>query len=393
MDLLLTRILWLRRSKWQFLLAGLAFLIGLSTLMLALESYMRVNAHLEKKEKEGQFLIINKKISLVNTLGIESGTFEESELSNIRKSGLFQEVGEVHSNQFKAQIVARSYISFSSLVFFESVPKAFLDNKPEDFRWTEGRKDLPIIVSQDFLNLYNFGFALGQGLPQISRDAMKLVNFEVEIEGPGGKEVFNGRVAGFTERIASVLVPTEFMDWANRKVGGKSNTECSRIIVKTANASVPEIGAFLKKYRLMADQEKLSLGKSGRVLKTVMKGLAALGLLFTILSLVMFSMNFRLVMAEAENDIRLLIELGYSHKRISIQLLSWFSIFLGLIFLLAVLILVRVEGIAGMAISGQGLEIGDASFLVKTSLSGLFFTSMVLVWNSLMIFKQLRKIA
>ena len=98
-------------------------------------------------------------------------------------------------------------------------------------------------------------------------------------------------------------------------------------------------------------------------------------------------------MAEAENDIRLLIELGYSHKRISIQLLSWFSLFLGLIFLLAVLILVRVEGIAGMAISGQGLEIGKASFLVKTTLSGLFFTSMVLVWNSLMIFKQLRKIA
>jgi hypothetical protein len=46
-----------------------------------------------------------------------------------------------------------------------------------------------------------------------------------------------------------------------------------------------------------------------------------------------------------------------------------------------------------MAISGQGLEIGNASFLIKTAASGFFFTALVLFWNSLMIFKQLRKIA
>jgi hypothetical protein len=393
MNFLLTRILWLRRSKWQFLLAGLAFFIGLATLMLALDSYLRVSAILQLQKEQGQFLILNKKISLVNTLGLESASFEKEEINNIRRSGLFQEAGEVHSNKFRAQIISSEYINFQSLVFFESVPRSFLDNRPPDFRWSEGRKDLPIIVSQDFLNLYNFGFAMGQGFPQIGREALKLVSFDVVLDGPGGKEVFRGRVAGFTERIASVLVPEEFMSWANRKIGGEKKESCSRVIVKVANASDPAIAAFLKKFRLVTDLEKMNLGKSGSTLELVMKGLALLGLLFTVLALVMFSMNFRLVMAEAESDIRLLIELGYSHGKIARELLSWFSLLLLVIFALAGLFLFSLEGLLQTAISSQGLQAAGSGYLLMSLLCGFVFTLIVLVWNSILIGNQLRKIA
>jgi hypothetical protein len=393
MNFLLTRILWLRRSKWQFLLAGLAFFIGLATLMLALDSFLRISSILNRQKEQGQFLILNKKISLVNTLGLESGSFEKAEIENIRKSGLFQDVGEVHSNKFRAQVISTAYINFQSMVFFESVPRSFLDNRPVDFRWSEGRKDLPIIVSQDFLNLYNFGFAMGQGFPQIGREALKLVSFDVVLDGPGGKEIFTGRVVGFTERIASVLVPEEFMRWSNRNIGGQKSESCSRVIVKVANASDPSIASFLKKFRLVTDFEKINLGKSGSTLELVMKGLTALGILFTLLALVMFSMNFRLVMAEAETDIRLLIELGYSHRKIARELLMWFSVLLLLIFAGAGFFLFSLDGLLKTAISAQGLEDAGSGFVLSSLFCGFLFTLLVLVWNSILIGNQLRKIA
>lgn len=393
MNFLLTRIIWLRRSKWQFLLAGLAFFIGLSTLMLALDSYLRVSSVLSFQKEKGQFLILNKKISLVNTLGLEPATFSKAEIENIRKSGLFQEVGEIHSNKFRAEVISRAYIQFQSLVFFESVPRNFLDSRPADFRWSEGMKDIPIIVSQDFLNLYNFGFAMGQGFPQIGREALKLVNFDVITDGPGGKAVFKGRIVGYTERMASVLVPEEFMRWANRNLGQQHSATCSRVIVKVANASDPAIASFLKKFRLVTDDEKMNLGKSASALELAMKGFALLGLLFTVLALVMFSMNFRLVMAEAESDIRLLIELGYSHRTIAFEMLSWFGLFILVIFGTGGICLFSMDGMLEKLVSSQGLEDRGSGFLLTSLGFGFAFTAGVLVWNSILIGNQLRKIA
>jgi hypothetical protein len=393
MKFLLTRILWLRRSKWQFLLAGFAFFIGICTLMAALNAYLRFQALKEKQEQGGHYLMLNKKISMVNTLGIEPGTFETKELDNIRRSGLFLETGEVYSNKFRAQIVSNEYIQFQSLVFFESVPNPFIDNLPAGFRWKEGEKDLPIIVSQDFLNLYNFGFALGQGLPQVGREALKLLNFEVILDGPGGREIFKGRIVGFSDRIASVLVPASFMNWANRSIGAQKEITCNRVVVKVANPSNPKIGKFLKKFRLSTSQEKMQLGKSASILDMVMKGLSVLGLLFSMLALVMFSTNFRLVMAEAESDIRLLIELGYAHRSIAFQLLFWFALLLLLVFGGACLVLFRLEDSITNAISIQGLGNDSVSYFQISLFSGLIFTVLVMLWNGLLILNHLRKIA
>jgi hypothetical protein len=163
--------------------------------------------------------------------------------------------------------------------------------------------------------------------------------------------------------------------------------------VKVANASDPAIAAFLKKFRLVTDLEKMNLGKSGSTLELVMKGLALLGLLFTVLALVMFSMNFRLVMAEAESDIRLLIELGYSHGKIARELLSWFSLLLLVIFALAGLFLFSLEGLLQTAISSQGLQAAGSGYLLMSLLCGFVFTLIVLVWNSILIGNHLRKIA
>ncbi len=393
MEFLLTKILWLRRSKWQFLLAGLAFLLGLTIMLSALEAYLKVQTVVQDQKRKGQFLIVNKKISLVNTLGLASSSFSKEEINSIRKNPVFKNVGFIQSNQFQASIRAKSYIDFYTMAFFESVSPGFLEVDNREFRWREGQKDLPIVVSQDFLNLYNFGFALSQGLPQVSRDAMKMVTFDVEVTGPGGKEVFNGKIVGFTERIASVLVPMSFMEWSNREIAQKPAPQPSRLIVKVESMSDPAIAGFLEKNRLVTDQERLQLGKSGSVLNTVMKVLALLGTVFITLALIMFSMNFKLILAEAAGDIRLLIELGYRHTVIGMNLLSYFALFVLVLFGLSAYLLFQANGLITSTLQSQGLNLEDATLPLKSLLAGAVFSISIVLINGLLIIRQLRQIA
>lgn len=392
MDFLITRLLLIRRSKWQFLVAGTAFLLGLSLMLVTLVLYTRTSDYLSNQDREGRYLILNKKIGMVNTLGLASSDFSAEEIQAMKKNPVFQKIGYIQSNQFRASVRARSYIDFYTMAFFESVSPGFLDVPEADFSWKEGQQDVPIVVSQDFLNLYNFGFALSQGLPQVSRDALKLVSFDVEVEGPGGRQVFSGRIAGFSERISSVLVPPSFLSWANREIARKPSPAPSRLVVKVASSAGPALRTFLEKNRLVTDQERLRLGKTGSVLSSLMQGAGLLGLAFTAMALVMFTLHFRLILAEAGAEIRMLIELGYRHLRIGLNLLGYFSVFLVLLLGLCLLLVYQALGEILPLLSAQGLELGSPS-LQGAWLPGIAFCAGVLLLNGLLIVNQLRRIA
>ena len=59
-------------------------------------------------------------------------------------------------------------VQLSTYLFFEAVPDRFLDVTSGKWKYEPGDGDIPIIIPRNYLNLYNYGFAKSQGLPQIS---------------------------------------------------------------------------------------------------------------------------------------------------------------------------------------------------------------------------------
>lgn len=391
MNFLLLKILWLRQSKWQFILAGFALLLGLSIMLPVMEMYRQIQKKLSDQKKNGQFLVINKKISLANTFGFSSSVFSGEEIKKLQQAPHVRQVGFLESNHFQASVKATQVIDFSTYVFFETLPGEFLDTPDPDFRWKPGESTLPIIVSQDFLNLYNFGFALSQKLPQVSREALKMVPFDVVVSGPGGEQVFNGEIVGFTERISSVLVPKTFMDWANRNIANKTGIQPSRAILKVDDISDPVLERFLAENKLVADREKMQLGKTGAYLKTFLQVAGSLGILFMVLAFIIFSMNFRLILAEAAADIKLLVELGYKHVSIGAHLVMFFGIFLIIILGLTGLVLLKSQPLILQVLGAQGSEESGIAFPFRTFFAGIVFTLGIFLFNILLIRKQLVK--
>lgn len=362
-------------------------------MLTAFEAYLRINKAMTEQKSKGQFLLVNKKITLVNTLGLAPSSFSQEEIDALKKAPFTQRMGYLESNKFQATLSAKKFISFSTMAFFESVPNEFLDEPTPEFRWSKGQTRLPIVVSQDFLNLYNFGFALSKNLPQVSREAIKLIPFDVTIQGPGGTEVFEGQIVGFSERISSVLVPPTFMKWANQNIAQKKEELPARVILQVESISDPNIISFLQRNRMITDQDRLQLGKTGNILDMAMKVASVLGIVFLSLAFILFSTNFRLILAEAATDIKLLIELGYKHSTIRLNLLVFFTGFLIIMLVISSFGVIEANRYVLFLLHGQGFGDGKNQLPIAALTAGALFTVSVVFVNSILIIRQLRQIA
>jgi hypothetical protein len=327
---ILDKILWKGKSKWLLLGASIGAFIGLVLLLSTLQFYFDVQKLLSgDANPSDQYVQINKKINLFNTLGVKS-SFSESDIEELRTKPFIQSVGKFTANDFRAG-ASSDMLGFYTELFFESVPSDFLDVDEPDFRWSEGQNSLPVLISKDYLALYNFGFAPSQGLPQVTPSTVGKLNMEITISGNGKKQLFSGRIVGFSERINSILVPPDFMIWANANFGGETGLP-SRLILKVDNPLSKDFQVFLKEKNYEVSTGRLIGSQFGVLLKVVLSALWAMGLLILTLSMIVFVLNFQLLVAQSRAEIRLLLETGHFPKQISDLLSKRFTLlFLGVL--------------------------------------------------------------
>lgn len=387
----MTNILWGKQSKWQFALAGIGFLLGLLILLVSLQLYLDVQRVLDEKARgSADYLILNKDISFANTLGFATSTFPDKEIDSLRKQPFVKRLGKFTTSQFQATIETSQTIPFYTQLFFESVPDAFLDEIPDRWRWNEASEQLPVIVSQDFLNLYNFGYALSQGLPQLSQGMLKLVPLTVTITGPKGQRTYQGRIVGFSNRIASVLVPDSFMQWANQHIGPGQDKQPSRLIVQVNDSSNPAIADYLTRLNYQTNNDKLKASQTGRIVQVVMSLIGLVGIFFIVLSFLIFTSNFRVIIAEAKEEIALLLQLGYRVGTISRHLLGYFVVFLALVLVMVLILLQLAVSRTQAFVQSQGIDLsgGVSPTVIFT---GVGFITLCLVVNALSVRRLLRR--
>jgi hypothetical protein len=321
---ILRKIFRSRQSIGQLLFGSLGFGLGLILLLVALHLYLKIEQALSPRQAKFDYIIINKKINLTNTLFLEKTYFKPAEIEEIKKQAFVEEVGEFVANQFEVTAYSKE-ISLYTELFFEALPNQFIDEPINDFQWKEGAQSLPVILNQDMLDLYNFGYNLGKSanqtaLPQISKNTAKLLGINIKIKGLKDEMTFRARVVGFSQRIPSILVPGNFMEWANKNIGeGKPNAP-ARLILKVKNAADPNVAKYIEGKNYQINEERLLASRAGGIIKIVMSVVGILGVLFIGLSIILFLLNFRAIIAEAKEEIRLLRQLGYTIGMLAILL-------------------------------------------------------------------------
>ncbi len=299
-------------SKRSRLISYLGLGIGVFILLCSLQMYINLNELLKDKSapKAGaDFLSVTKLITNEN-MG-KNNSFSPADINLLKNQPFIEAAAPLISNQFRVKASAGNIIPYSTDLFLESVDEAFIDTVPPNFKWEQGQVDVPIIFSSDFMEMYNV-FAPSQDLPQLSEKTMSSVNIILECYTPFGVKNFRARIVALSDRINSVLVPHNFLTWANKNFGGVSNVNASRVYIKTKDANNPDLINFLESNGLRVNKDKTKFGRVKKVLQGVVTGIGSFGLLVVILSLVLFSFYLQLMIAKSKDNLQLLLLLGFS---------------------------------------------------------------------------------
>lgn len=319
MNRLLSKILLARQGVFQLLFAIGGLALGILIISIAWQLYSDVQFLLSDKAEDSEFIIINKKITLANTMNSSISQFTQAEIDSLSKQDFILDIAGFERNNFTVKADFSFDVGFDANFFLESIPESFLADVPKDFKWEEQDKFVPVMISAEFVRLYNFGVATSQGLPQMPESAIQMFPFKIIISGKGKEQSFDARVVGFSERVTSVIVPPSFMTWANGNYGEK-NARPNKLMAKVDLEKEASIKTYLKDNYLQTNEEKLKSSKIAQVLQWVLAAVGFIGLVFIVLSLVIFVVHFQLLISKAQTEIALLLDIGYPTSKIQMLL-------------------------------------------------------------------------
>jgi hypothetical protein len=393
---ILTKLIRKNQKKTILLLATLGMFIGYFILFISMQLYFDMGTMLNRDKDlfQKDFLVINKKISLLNTVKFVKTGFSNTEINKIRNQDFVQEIGLITSNKFKvgAYTDGNDEIPpFYAEMFFESVPDDYLDINSKEWQWDSLSPFIPIVLPRDYLKLYNFGFAQSQNLPQISEEIAGKALADFIIEGNGHKVRMKGKIVGFTDRINSILVPETFMNWANTHFGrATKNKQPSRLVMICKDPISPNLIRFLNDNNYETNTQQTKGSRLNTLLQIILGMVSMIGVLIIILALVVFIVSFKLMIARAHDTIDKLLLLGYHYLSLSKKYILIYSFLINIVFVFSLISLILAKNYLNFLFYKIGYPLTEGLNLWVIVMS--FSLSIVLIlFNSLSIIKQFKK--
>lgn len=356
--------------------------IGLAIVLGALQFYGDARSIWDEEDSfiKTDYLVVNKRVTSANTLGAESTSFTEAEISDIEAQPWVRKVGRFSANDFRvAANISQQGRDLSTYMFFESIPDEFVDVPKGEWIYRPGSDEVPIIISKDYLTLYNFGFATSAGLPQLSEGLMSGIPMNLTMRSDDGTRIMrlHGRVAGYSNRLNTILVPQEFMEESNRRLGTGRVRQPSRLIIDVNSPGDVAISKYLEEhgYELAGDKKGSS---AAFMLKVVIGVVLAVGAIITILSIFILLLSISLILEKNRMTLHRLMMLGYDAGAVGRpyrMLVIWASVAAYLLALLCV-VAMRSQYIAPI----RGLGGGDSPLWVVPA-AGALLTILAIGFN------------
>ncbi|KAA5537167.1 hypothetical protein F0919_05705 [Taibaiella lutea] len=313
-DKIILKLLRPGNQKMRMYGSWIALCIGLLLLFIAALAWFDFRSILSNKGKEdsmASYLVIGKKVTNESMMrNPEDNLFTQADIEGLQHLKNVNEVGSLNSNNYPVSASMGGHLGFYTEMFLGSADDKYLDVLPEDWSWQSGQQSLPIIMSTDFLNLYNYGFALSQGLPQLSQQSIKALPLEISIAR--GKEKYRAQIVGFTDRISSVLVPQNFMDEMNKKYGVTATHKPSRLILKVQDPSEKTFVSYLKTKDYTTNEEQLRWNKIRTIVQAIVTSVGAIAVIVVGMALLSFILFIEITVQKAAGHIRLMKQIGYA---------------------------------------------------------------------------------
>ena len=353
-------------SKGQLIGFAIANLIGLTIVLLAVQFYRDVRPVFNDEESfiRKDYLIVTRAVTGAGAMMGSNGEFSSADISDLEKQPWCRQVGEFLNSDFAidARLGVGSGHAMRSQFFFEAIPDEFIDIDPDEWGFSTGKPEVPVIISRDYLSLYNFGFAATQGMPRISEGQAEMIPLEFTLSGNGLRDHMPGRIVGFSNRLNTVIVPEEFMLWANQRYGTGIAQQPQRLIVEVSSPGDVKIEQYMDEHHYEVAGDKMSSSKANYFLTVISGIVIAVGIIISLLSFFVLMLSIYLLLQKNTHKIQDLLLLGYSPNQVSKHYIMLVVVLNAAVLVLAIILmligrLAYMDMIRAFGVGGSGIGV------------------------------------
>ncbi|MDE6497253.1 MAG: ABC transporter permease [Muribaculaceae bacterium] len=295
----------------------IAALVGLSIVLSAVQFYRDASGLFDSDTAMGRdYLVLSKQIGLNK----RDASFTAEELASLESQPWVDSIGAFTASRFRASIgVDFAGKGMTTEAFFESIPDEFFDRLPDDWHFSPATGEVPIVLSRDYLALYNFGFAASRGLPTLRESEIGLIPLVITLTDRNGSRVrMRGHVAGFSSRINTIAVPEEFMKWANDNFGNGADAMPARVVVRVNTPGDPAINTYMERNGLEIAGDKADNSTAAYFLRVATAAVSAIGAVISALALFILLLSMYLLLQKNRDKLHQMMLLGYSPTQVSV---------------------------------------------------------------------------
>lgn len=311
-----------------------------------------------KSSDSNYWLTFSKKITPDNIGRKELLGFNEEDVAELKKWEEIKNIYPFSANNFKASANGGDFIPFYTDLYFEGVDLKAIDVPLSEEEFTVKDNQIPVILSREYLNLYNYGFALNQGLPQISEDFARKIEININITINKENKSYIGKVVGLSDRIHSVLIPKQFLDSLNMAGNPElaNNPKIfNRVLVEVKDSGDQHLISKMDENNYESNQESLRSAKIKSKLFLVLKAIAILGIFIFALCLYIIVSFIKIEFLEKQEEVSIKNSIGYSPKKMVSDISKKFSINLMIVLAFSLLVISGAQYLAANSAISNGL--------------------------------------
>jgi hypothetical protein len=385
---MLKKVLFQNQDKTQLFIAVLGSVIGMIFLISSIHYLIRVNEFGKGEEILGpNTMIIQKKVSNSSSLKITKNDFSNEEIERFKNESFVADAQAVICNNFNVLLLTDDPLvpKFSSDVFLQTVNAKFLDVPSKNWTWKEGDTIVPIVMPRDFLVMLNT-FMSASGIPQVSEDLAKDINFKLRISNETKKDFITARIVGFTNEIPSLLVPESFMNYANQKYATIKENKITNVMISSKEGEFGEMEKFLEERGLESRKSQVVIGKLKSIVSTLFVVLLVISVVTVVVSGLVLIQYMQLLIANNQYQIRTLLRLGYIPNKIVLLFTSYLAVTFGFVSLIAFVLFLVEKLFVDELFEKGGIAINESLSVV--SLISIIISFCIFVSISFLVAKR-----
>jgi hypothetical protein len=385
---MLKKVLFQNQDKNQLFIAVVGSVIGMIFLISSIHYLIRVNEFGKGEEILGpNTMIIQKKVSNSSSLKITKNDFSNEEIERFKNETFVADAQAVICNNFNVLLLTDDPLvpKFSSDVFLQTVNAKFLDVPSKNWTWKEGDTIVPIVMPRDFLVMLNT-FMSASGIPQVSEDLAKDINFKLRISNETKKDFITARIVGFTNEIPSLLVPESFMSYANQKYATVKENKITNVMISSKEGEFGEMEKFLEERGLESRKSQVVIGKLKSIVSTLFVVLLVISVVTVVVSGLVLIQYMQLLIANNQYQIRTLLRLGYNPNKIVLLFTRYLAVTFGFVSIIAFVLFLVEKLFVDELFEKGGIAINESLSVV--SLISIIISFCIFVSISFLVVKR-----